>query len=126
MLKQALFLLTDRKKSTILMVVLIAFVFFLLGSVPALFTARDNAWFRAEADIRGVFDGIYLNLSEEQRQKLLGDALTKVGWITYYGECEVLEAGISVPAGSFDTTAFELGRIDAVEGRLPERRVRSH
>lgn len=37
MFRQALSLLTYRKKSTALMILLLGFVFFLMGSVPVLF-----------------------------------------------------------------------------------------
>ncbi len=46
MFKQALLLWTHKKAGTAFMIVLLALVFFLLGSVPALFAQRDDVWFQ--------------------------------------------------------------------------------
>ncbi len=121
MFRQALSLLTYRKKSTALMILLMGFVFFLMGSVPALFSEQDHIWFQAEAGFRGAFDGIFFDLSARQRESLFsGGKIQSGGLISHYGAYEVSETGREITLGSMDKTAIQLGRIDAVEGRLPQ------
>ncbi len=121
MFKQALSLLTYRKKSGALLALLLAFVFFLLGSVPALFSERDRLWFENESKIRGVFDGIFFNLSEIKLGILQkSQDVGRLGLVRRYGlfSFEGTESQVSV--GTFDETALDIGRLETVEGRFPE------
>lgn len=120
MFRQALSLLTYRKRNTVFMTLLLALMFFLIGSIPSLFSAKDILLFHARADIRGIFDGMLFDLSAEQKEGLKAhpDNLRSAGYIEHYGAYEI--NGESIRIGSFDAAALELGWIDAVEGRLPE------
>ncbi len=121
MLRQVISLCKNRKKRAAGMIFLLAFVFFMVGSIPALFTQRDHIRFQEEADVSGIFDGIFFALSAEQEEELSKDnGIRSVGFLSRYGEYAVLGTRISVQIGSMDATALELGRIEATEGHLPE------
>ncbi|PWL46100.1 MAG: hypothetical protein DBY39_06590 [Clostridiales bacterium] len=121
MLKQAASLLSYRKKSTCLMVTLIATAAFLMMSIAPLFSAIRNKIFSVYAEQLGIYHGIVFDITEEQKQRLEENpVIARMGIIRNFGNYRLDYTEQTLTVGNFDEEAMALGAISVTQGRLPE------
>lgn len=121
MLRQAVSLFTYRKKSTVLMVLLIALVVFLMMSIAPLFSAIIDITFESFVEETGRHHAVFFDLTEAQLQQLEQTAvIDQIGIVKNYGRCALKGTEYSITLGSFDETALSLGSIRLTEGSYPQ------
>ena len=121
MLRQAVSLFTYRKKSTVLMVLLIALVVFLMMSIAPLFSAIIDITFEGFVEETGRHHAVFFDLTEAQLQQLEQTAvIDQIGIVKNYGRCALKGTKYSITLGSFDETALSLGSIRLTEGSYPQ------
>ena len=124
MLRISLSGLWYHKKLSAFYALLLALSLALILTVFPLFDSVIDGIAATGAAKYGKHDSIVYNLSEEQLSALRKNLLArKVGVLETYGSWTLAgttQAG-SITIGSFDETAWQLGCIPILDGRLPER-----
>ena len=121
MFRQACSLFTYRRKSTVLIVALIALAAFLMMSVGPLFGAIVDTTMEKFFTVSGKHHAVFFDLSDEQLQQLRdAAAVQEMGIIINYGNYPVQDGQYQLTFGNFDETAMTLGNLRAAEGRFPE------
>ena len=121
MFRQACSLFTYRRKSTALIVALIALAAFLMMSIAPLFSAVIETTMEAFFDISGEHHAVFFDITQDQIQQLKDHtAMKKLGVFENYGNLPVQQGEFAVTFGSYDETAIELGHLKVAEGRLPQ------
>lgn len=121
MLKQAVSLLNYRKKSTCLMIALVAAAAFLMMSIAPLFSAIRDKIFSVYAGQLGIYHGIVFDITEAQKRQLEENpVIARMGIIRNFGNYRLEHAEQTLTVGNFDEEAMSLGAISIIQGRLPE------
>ena len=121
MLRQAVSLFTYRKKSTGLLILLIALVAFLMMSIAPLFSAIIDITFEGFVEETGRHHAVFFDLTEAQlRQLEQTAAVDQIGIVKNYGSYAIKGTEYSITLGSFDETALSLGSIRLMEGSYPQ------
>ena len=114
MLRQAVSLFTYRKKSTGLLILLIALVAFLMMSIAPLFSAIIDITFEGFVEETGRHHAVFFDLTEAQlRQLEQTAAVDQIGIVKNYGSYVIKGTEYSITLGSFDETALSLGSTSA-------------
>ena len=122
MLTQAFAIIRARKLRALYTIIMLAMAFCLMGIMPALFMNIDNYMLDEDTKKYGLFHGIFYDVSSAELESLEGNMFVeRIGMIYTCGEYLMKETGENVKVGGYDEQALQLGRIQMIEGRMPQK-----
>lgn len=120
MLNFAIQFMVRKKRGTILLVLILTFVFALVFSVIPLFEGIKASIIDTAADKYGAHEGIIYNLNEAQAAYVKEQEILKECGIIYnFGRAQFAGSEAFLTLGCFDEEAMQMGHIRILEGRLP-------
>ncbi len=121
MLKTAFQFVWSRKKSSLMLIAILSLSLALMLVISPLFGAVADSIFELYASRYGEQHGVFMHLTDEKLEKLRShENVRTLGILKNYGSWQVKDTSMNMTLGYFDETAFSLGRLRLLGGRLPE------